>query len=96
MKSEFKKFKLEKNTFYLDGPTHEQKKQGWEMPAKGKILRSDVNLYLEADDHLSAFDLKIAYQQEKVDLLESIIKTISMRGYHARVAADWAKFQVGG
>jgi len=40
--------------------------------------------------------LKNALQQEKVDALESIIKTFQNRGYIIRTALDWQRLQMGG
>ena len=39
--------------------------------------------------------LKIGYQQEKIELLESIIKSLSNRGYNIKAAIDWTKFTMG-
>jgi hypothetical protein len=35
-------------------------------------------------------------QQEKVDLLESIIKSIHNRGYQLKTALDFLRFTMGG
>jgi hypothetical protein len=39
--------------------------------------------------------LKIAVQQEKVDVLESIIKSIKDRGFQIKNAIEWERFKVG-
>ena len=33
--------------------------------------------------------------REKIDFLESVIKTINIRGFHIKNAIDWEKFKVG-
>ena len=96
IESETKKLKLEKYEFYTDGPTSDQLDKGWSLPSKGRILKSDINMYLESDDDLIKMNLKLAYQMEKLDLLESIIRSITNRGFQIRAAIDWAKFQTGG
>jgi hypothetical protein len=96
LKAELKQLKLEKQEFYIDGPTEEHIERGWKLPAKGRILRSDAGNYVDADSDVIQFTLKIAYQQEKVDLLDSIIKIISNRGFQIKSAIDWEKFKVGG
>lgn len=95
LEAELKTLKLEKYEFYTDGPTQEQIERGWKLPPKGKILKNSVAEYLDADSEIIAMKLKIAYQQEKIDLLESIIKTIGNRGFWIKSAIDWERFKVG-
>lgn len=96
LEAEYKELKREKLEFYIDGPTQEQIEKGWKLPAKGRILKADVNHYLDSDKDIININLKMAYQMEKLELLESIIKTVSNRGFQIRAAIDWAKFQTGG
>lgn len=93
--SEFKQLKLEKFEFYTQGPTPEQIDKGWKLPSIGRIVRGDVDKYLEADKDIIHLTLKIAVQNEKIDLLESIIRTLRDRNFNIRAAIDWSKFQVG-
>lgn len=97
LESDLKILKREKSEFYVDGPTQEQIEMGWELPPKGRIrVKSDVPVYIDSDNDIIAMNLKIAYQQEKVELLESIIKLISNRGFQIKSAIEWEKFKVGG
>ncbi len=93
--AELKMLKLEKHEFYTQGPTKETMERGWQLPPVGKILRSDVNNYIDSDKDIVNISLKIGMQLEKMDLLESIIKTIINRGYNLKVALDWEKFKMG-
>ena len=93
--SEMKKLKLEKFEFYTQGPNEETRKKGWEMPAKGMILKADVPMYMEADQQIIDLSLKIGLAQEKVDFLESIIKSFNNRGYNIKSAIEWRKFTMG-
>ena len=95
LEAELKQLKLEKMEFYQDGPTQEQIDKGWKLPAKGRILRSDVGNYTDSDSDVVAAQLKLAYQNEKIDLLQDIIKTISNRGFHIKSAIEWERFKVG-
>lgn len=95
LESEAKTLKLDKYEFYTDGPTQDQIDMGWKLPAKGKILRSDVGMYLDGDSDIIKMNLRVAYQQEKIDVLESIIKTIHNLGWHIRAAVDFRKMQAG-
>jgi hypothetical protein len=65
------------------------------MPPIGKVVKSEVNNYMEADRDIIDISLKIGIQSEKIDLLESIIKTILSRGYNIKAAIDWEKFKMG-
>jgi hypothetical protein len=93
--SDMKRLKLDKYEFYTQGPNEETREKGWTLPAKGLILKSDIPMYMEADNEIIELSLKIGYQQEKIDILESIIKTLNNRGYNIRAAIDWQKFTMG-
>jgi len=95
MESDIKILKLEKQEFYQDGPTEEQIEKGWKLPSKGRILKNDVTTYVDADSDIIAANLKLAYQKEKLELLDSIIKTISNRGFQIKSYIEWEKFKVG-
>lgn len=93
--SEYKELKLDKIEFYIDGPNEEQISKGWTSPAKGRILKSDVGPYLEADKDIINLTLKIGLQKEKIDILKSIIDVISRLGFQVKNAIDWMRFQNG-
>ena len=93
--AELKQLKLAKHEFLTLGPTEETHARGWTLPPQGKILRSDVNNYIDADQEVIALTLKIGLQQEKIELLESIIKSLTNRGFNIKSAIDWEKFKVG-
>jgi hypothetical protein len=59
------------------------------------ILKGDIPMYLDADDDVINLSLRIGLQQEKVDLLDSIIKTIINRGFLIKSAIEWQKFTMG-
>jgi hypothetical protein len=94
--ADFKVLKLEKYEFYTQGPTKETHEKGWQLPPIGKLLKADAGNYVEADSDVIELSLKIGIQHEKIELLESIIKTIMNRGFQIKTAVDWIKFQSGG
>lgn len=61
-------------------------------PYPYKRLKQDVTSYVESDSDMVALNLKIAYQQELVDVLEEIIKAINTRGYVIKNCLDYNKF----
>lgn len=95
LESDMKQLKLDKYEFLTQGPNEETKDKGWRLPPKGMILKGDVPMYLEADQDIVNLSLKIGYQQEKIDILDSIIKTIMNRNFIIRNAIDWQKFTMG-
>ena len=92
--SDLKKLKLEKHEFYTQGP-NEETPTHWKLPPKGMILKADIPMYIDADEDIIRMNLKIGLQMEKIELLESIIKTIMNRGYLIKTAVDWTKFTMG-
>ena len=93
--AEMKALKLAKYEFYTQGPSKESQEKGWEMPARGMILKQEMPLYMEGDKDIIELSLKIGYQQEKIELLESIIKSLTNRGFQIKAAIDWYKFTMG-
>ena len=95
LETELKQLKLEKHEFLTLGPTEETHARGWRLPPQGKILKSEVNNYIEADKDIVNLSLKIGIQHEKLDLLESIIKSLTARGFNIKAAIEWERFKVG-
>jgi hypothetical protein len=92
--SEMKQLKLAKYEFYTMGPNEDTPKE-WRLPPRGMILKADIPAYMDGDKDIIDLSLKIGLQQEKVELLESIIKSLTNRGFQIRAAIDWFKFTMG-
>lgn len=85
-----------KSEYYAGTLDHETlTEKGWE-PNPLKILRSDIPTFLEGDNDIIAHNLKVAVQKEKVETLESIIRSLNNRGFLIKNAIDWQRFQNGG
>lgn len=69
--------------------------RGWE-PFYKKVLKADIQRYVDSDKDIIERTLKIAHQQEKVDFCDSIIKSLRDRGFLIKNAIDWRKFTNGG
>lgn len=95
LEADFKRLKLDKYEFLTQGPNEDTKDKGWKLPPKGMILKGDIPMYMEADEDIINISLKIGLQQEKVELVDSIIKTIINRNFVIRNAIDWQKFTMG-
>jgi hypothetical protein len=92
---DLKQLKLEKFEFFTQGPTPEQHEKGWKLPPQGRILKSDANNYVDTDNEVVQLSLRIGMQLEKIELLESVIKTLTNRGFNIKSAIEWEKFKVG-
>jgi len=81
--------------YYTGKMSHEElTARGWEQfPLK--ILRNDLDLYLQGDSDLNKNRQKMEYQKEKISLLEEIVKELNNRHWKIRCAIDWRKFVNG-
>jgi len=60
-----------------------------------KILRTDIDKYLEADEDLQKLKQKVDYLQTTIDYLDKTVRQISNRGFTIKNAIDWRKFTSG-
>ncbi len=72
----------------------ELKERGWDQ-VNTRILKSDLSIHIDADQNWIDSNLKLAYQKEKVDFVESIVKSLNNRGFNINAAIQWEKFKVG-
>lgn len=87
-------FKL-KFEYYLGTITDEALKiNGWE-PNPLKIIRQDIPMYIDADKDVIQAKLLLYQQEEKVDALENIIKSINNRSFYLNNALADIKFKHG-
>ena len=60
-----------------------------------KILRTDIDKYLDADIDLQKAKQKVDYLETTVDFLDRTIRQIANRGFTIKNAVDWRKFTSG-
>lgn len=96
LEQQYKQLYRIRHEYYMGTLDPETLRQFQWDPNPLKILRTDISMYLEGDQFLQDHELKINLQQEKVDLLESIIKQLPNRGFNIKSAIEWFKFQHGG
>ena len=60
-----------------------------------KKNRSDLEMFIESDKDILELTEKISYQKEKIEYLESIIKTLNTRGFQIKNAIEWKRFTMG-
>jgi len=66
-----------------------------EKPFDIKVLKADVNIYIDADEELQQLGQKIAYTKQVVEYLERILKEINNRNWNIRNTIEWKKFLHG-
>lgn len=94
-KTSYSKLYKDKWEYYTGKMSEERLKElAWE-PFDLKILRQDVEIYLQSDNELLELKGKLSIQEEKVDYLSSILKGITNRQFHIRDAITWRKFLDG-
>jgi hypothetical protein len=81
---------------YYTGKTTRQELQdrGWE-PFPLKILKQDLDKYLDADEDLHALEMKRDHQKSKVEFVEETVKQINQRQWSIRNMIEWFKFTNG-
>ena len=67
---------------------------GW-TPCLKSHLKSELDDALARDKQVTDSKLLLAYQKEKVDVLNEITKIISNRSFQINAAISWIKFQAG-
>ena len=91
-KSEENKFKILKKEKwqYYSGKADPQ--VYIEKPFDHKVLRQDVDKYMDSDEDLIKILSKIDYYQVMISYLDSILKNINNRTYQVKNAIEWQIF----
>lgn len=58
-----------------------------------KILKGDMDKYLNADKRLGLANELLEVQKQTVNYLERTVKDIANRGFHIKSVIDWRKFE---
>ena len=66
-----------------------------QKPFSFKLLKADVDKYLDSDEELQKLKQKVDYLETTVDFLDRTIRQISNRGFTIKNAIDWRKFTSG-
>lgn len=81
--------------YYTGKMDREQLEQhGW-APFQYRILKNDVEIYMNSDPDLVKIRTRIEIQTEVCDYLESVVKGIMNRHWQIRSAIDFLKFKNG-
>jgi hypothetical protein len=66
-----------------------------EKPFDKKVLRQDVDIYIEADPEISSIRFQMSVQKEKLTVLEKYLHSISQREFAISNAIKSIKFDAG-
>ena len=66
-----------------------------QKPFNLKILKQDVDKYIEADEDYQKIKQKVDYLETIVDFLDRTIRQIQNRGFLIKDAIEWRKFTSG-
>ena len=94
LENNLNQLRLEKYEMYLHGATKEHVAKGWDIP-HNRILKSDIEVYLQGDKQMIEVSNKIMIQSEKVKFLEAIISVLNRRSFDIRNAIEFEKFKHG-
>lgn len=67
---------------------------GWK-PNPRKIIRQDLDKYIESDKDVIELSLRIDYHEGLAKYLEDIIRQVNNRNFVIKSIIDWARFQSG-
>ena len=95
LKAEYKELEMDKRNYY-DGSMAEEdlREKGWK-PFRLKVIRNDLDKYIQADKEVIKLSLTIDYHTANANYLEDIIKTLHSRNFIIKSMIDVLKFQAG-
>ena len=60
-----------------------------------KVLKTDLGVYISADEEIIDAENKIGYLETVVDYIKGVIKSIDNRACDIKNAIEWKKFEAG-
>ena len=60
-----------------------------------KVLKTDLSIYISADEEIIDAENKIGDLETVVDYIKGVIKSVDNRGWDIKNAIEWKKFEAG-
>ena len=60
-----------------------------------KVLKTDLGVYISADEEIIDAENKIGYLETVVDYIKGVIKSVDNRCWDIKNAIEWKKFEAG-
>lgn len=98
MYTEFKVKEQTRREWWMNGNVTQEDcdKYGWPYTQPRKVLQgNDLKEVMAGDTEMVNDTLSLAYQKEKVDVLEEIIGFINRMNWTIRNAIEWSKYTQG-
>lgn len=95
-KNDLAALKLAKLEWYTGRMSDEERtKRGWPVQPL-RLVRTEVDAYIAADEALRPLQEKFELQQLKLDFIEDCIKSINFRNQSVKNWLEWQRFSNGG
>lgn len=92
---ELKSLKLDKYELFAGILSEEKlKERGWE-PYGLKILKTNISMYIDADEDILKSEYQLGIQKQKIEFLSSIITQIHSRSFIIKNAIEYKRFTAG-
>ena len=60
-----------------------------------RVLKTDLGVYISADEEIIDAENKIGYLETVIDYIKGVIKSVDNRGWDIKNAIEWKKFEAG-
>ena len=60
-----------------------------------KVLKTDLNIYIESDEEIIKLEHKIAYLETTIKYIDGVLRSIHSRGWDIKNAISWKQFEAG-
>ena len=60
-----------------------------------KVLKTDLNIYIESDEEIIKLEHKIAYLETTIKYIDGVLRSIQSRGWDIKNAISWKQFEAG-
>lgn len=95
LKHDYKELEHAKREWFDGSMAQEDlQERGWK-PFQKKVLRNDLDKYIQQDQDIINLSLKIDFHSTRARFLEDIVKTIHGRNFIIKNMIDVMKFQAG-
>jgi len=95
LKWDYKELERLKHEYYSGNlPEEDLKENNWK-PFTLKVLKNDIDRYIQSDKDVIKLSLKIDYHTARGDFLENIVRQIHSRNFIIKNMIDILKFQAG-
>ena len=84
-----------KTEYYSGKMSQEELNKRGREPYLERLLKNEVNSYVESDDDIIRMKQQVVLIEEKIHYLDAVIRMINNRGFQIMNALDWLKFSLG-